>query len=339
MNQLYTSHSHLHSVPYTRIDTLLNLIEMLKASGVPAERYVEQVGIPPTCLEQPDTSIPLILAGRFFDLVSQKEGIEDFGLKMGFQYNALEDFGTYSVLMRKSPTCLSYLENGSKEIGQLITGTALWLSWDIKGARFNILHPGVTEGWGVQPALFMLAATLSTLRQISPNQWTPKAIHLPHGMIVGNSVEQQLEGIPVLHWSGPISFRIETDLLSNVLSYPTMPLATQLPFEKLPVSLSHSVEQTVWLLLQDGRCTLDNVCEMTGIHSRQLQRLLKREGSSFKGLLKAQRHRIAVDLLGQNQLSITEIATQLGYADSSNFTRAFRQTAGCPPKTFRQEKT
>lgn len=326
------------SVPFTRIDTLLELVETLKSEGVPAERYFEQAGIPLICLNQRGTSIPVVLAGRFFDLVSEKEGLEDLGLAMGFQHNAMDDFGSYSVLMRQSPTCLSYLENGSREITKLITGTALWLSWDIRGARFNILHPGVREGWGVQPALFMLAATLSTLRRISRNHWSPSEIDLPHGIVLGKTAENLLKGTPVRYRAGPISFRVETNLLKTVLALPSVGISDDLRTQDLPLSFSNSVEQTIWLLLQDGRCTLNHAAEATGMHPRQLQRMLKSEGCTFNSLLKAQRHRMAVALLMQRELSVTEISAQLGYTDTSNFARAFRLTSGCSPSVYRQEK-
>ena len=47
------------------------------------------------------------------------------------------------------------------------------------------------------------------------------------------------------------------------------------------------------------------------------------------------RHELAVDMLGENELTIYEVAYLLGYSESSNFYRAFRRWEGCSPRRFR----
>ena len=40
-------------------------------------------------------------------------------------------------------------------------------------------------------------------------------------------------------------------------------------------------------------------------------------------------------MLADNQLSITQIALELGYSDAANFTRAFRKISGVSPSQWR----
>ncbi|WP_029891136.1 AraC family transcriptional regulator [Polycyclovorans algicola] len=68
---------------------------------------------------------------------------------------------------------------------------------------------------------------------------------------------------------------------------------------------------------------------------RTLDRYLQREGPGFRAMALAQRMDRARDMLMAGDLSVTEIALELGYSDASNFTRAFRKHFGAPPKSLR----
>lgn len=70
------------------------------------------------------------------------------------------------------------------------------------------------------------------------------------------------------------------------------------------------------------------------LSSRTLDRYLKKEGTSFRALSIRARHDRACDLLGEDRLSMTQIAYELGYSDPSNFARAFRQEMGVSPSAW-----
>ncbi|MCL2912561.1 AraC family transcriptional regulator [Shewanella corallii] len=78
--------------------------------------------------------------------------------------------------------------------------------------------------------------------------------------------------------------------------------------------------------------------EMTAAHLnmsvRTMQRHLKKEGVSFNQLLNDCRHHLAIKLVAEKKLPLTEIALMLGFADQSSFTRAFRQWTGVSPKQY-----
>ncbi len=58
------------------------------------------------------------------------------------------------------------------------------------------------------------------------------------------------------------------------------------------------------------------------------------EGASFRELSRQIRFQRACELIQAGQLSMLEIALELGYRDSANFTRAFRREAGCAPSQW-----
>jgi AraC-like DNA-binding protein len=71
-----------------------------------------------------------------------------------------------------------------------------------------------------------------------------------------------------------------------------------------------------------------------GVHT--LERRLREQGVSFRGVAAEVRHERACTLLEQGEHSVTHIAYELGYRDPANFTRAFRQRAGLSPRAYRE---
>lgn len=63
---------------------------------------------------------------------------------------------------------------------------------------------------------------------------------------------------------------------------------------------------------------------------RTLRRRLSAEGTSFRRLLDEVRHGRALELLAQN-VPVAEVARELGYSETSTFTRTFTRWEGAPP--------
>jgi AraC-like DNA-binding protein len=90
--------------------------------------------------------------------------------------------------------------------------------------------------------------------------------------------------------------------------------------------------------LQDGPLAIDEVAEMAGISARTLQRRLRQAGMSFSELLQQVRFERAASFLRESDVTILEVALQVGYEDPSHFSRAFRRLAGVSPKQYRQQR-
>ncbi len=74
------------------------------------------------------------------------------------------------------------------------------------------------------------------------------------------------------------------------------------------------------------------------VSSRTLQRLLQQHNSSFRQLVCQCRHQLAQQYLQQGELSLQQIAFQLGFEEQSSFQKAFKCWQGCSPGAFRQRK-
>ena len=66
-----------------------------------------------------------------------------------------------------------------------------------------------------------------------------------------------------------------------------------------------------------------------------LRRKLRREGTTFQALKDEARSEAACLALDRPELSIQEVALQLGFTDPSAFHRAFRKWSGQTPGQYR----
>ena len=75
--------------------------------------------------------------------------------------------------------------------------------------------------------------------------------------------------------------------------------------------------------------------ERFSLSVRTFRNRLSQQGETFQGILDAERQRQARQLLAETALSVKEIAWQLGFRESSNFSRVFKRWSGQTPLDYR----
>ncbi len=83
---------------------------------------------------------------------------------------------------------------------------------------------------------------------------------------------------------------------------------------------------------------LADAARALGVSSRTLQRLLQHSNSSFRQVVSQCRHQLAQQYLQADNLSLQQIAAELGFEEQSSFQKAFKCWQGCSPGRFRQYK-
>jgi two-component system, response regulator YesN len=88
---------------------------------------------------------------------------------------------------------------------------------------------------------------------------------------------------------------------------------------------------------QDSSLTLERVAVELHVTTVYLSRIMKQElGISYSGLLTQMRIDKAVNLLKTTDMSIREIADQVGYESQHYFSTTFKKLVGVSPKRFKQ---
>jgi AraC-like DNA-binding protein len=94
------------------------------------------------------------------------------------------------------------------------------------------------------------------------------------------------------------------------------------------------VQQALLDALPGGAPSKTAIARALGMSTRNLQRHLATEGTSFTGLLTDARMSLARTYVDAGRLSVTEIAFVLGFADTSTFSRAFKRWTTMSPRQW-----
>lgn len=136
---------------------------------------------------------------------------------------------------------------------------------------------------------------------------------------------------------------LDHDTLSRPLAFanPEVARASEAAVERHQAHWHSAVNLTTQLttvlrdLLPSGEPKQKDVCARLGLTPRSFQRRLAEEQTTFREVLHATRHRLALGLLRGGQHSVSEVAFLLGFAEVSAFTRAFKRWSGASPRAWR----
>ena len=88
--------------------------------------------------------------------------------------------------------------------------------------------------------------------------------------------------------------------------------------------------------LPSGRTDQETIAQRLYRSRATLQRQLSAEGTSYRDILETTRRRLAEDYLLEGSYSQAQIAFMVGFADQSNFARAFKRWTGLSPGEFQK---
>src|SRR5262249_55902507 len=96
------------------------------------------------------------------------------------------------------------------------------------------------------------------------------------------------------------------------------------------------VRRAIGTDLRGGLPDLDTVATRLHVGARSLQRRLRDSGHSYQSILDQVRRDLALRYLGDRRLAISEIAFLVGFAEVTNFYRAFKRWTGTTPTEQRR---
>ncbi len=106
---------------------------------------------------------------------------------------------------------------------------------------------------------------------------------------------------------------------------------------RLQTPLTQRIREVVSLHLESSP-SIGLVAEKLRMSERTLRRRLGEEGASFRELLNQIRYEAAQHYLGKTDLPIETIAVRLGYGETANFRKAFKQQSRKSPRQWRKEQ-
>ncbi len=106
---------------------------------------------------------------------------------------------------------------------------------------------------------------------------------------------------------------------------------------KTAMTTTDRVRRYIYEQLHIGRISVQRCAETLAISRQTLYRKLQQENTSYKEVLDATRHALALEYLAQKNKSIIEISFLLGFSESSTFNRAFKRWVGKTPGQIKND--
>lgn len=325
-------------VPLTRVMTLLPYTSLLQTMGAPVERLLKSAGIPADLLSHPAAALPLENAFRFIELACRTQGSEHLGLHVGLA-TSLDDLGPYGYMLQNALTIHDYLRKGISLYNMLTTGQHFWISEHGDELRVNVASTAESIIGIYQSEIESLAIIITKFREAAGKEWSPREISLAYRSREALPAIDLYAGSRILQGTGETYFTIPRAMMG--LRFPSGSSGIQtreqelLEGHLLPENLDGLVQLQIESMLSRRPLQIDVVAETLAMSTRSLQRSLAKQGLSYSQVLVETRMRQAVTWLETTDKPIAKIASDLGYWDASNFTRAFRRQAGVAPQVFR----
>ena len=216
------------------------------------------------------------------------------------------------------------------------------------GARFALHLDERRASWSkttrspmAETEIFCVASLIGHVRTFTHARWLPDAIEV--GVVDPQCLirQPQLSGVPVGN---------SRDYGTHIF-FPTADLWQTPPCSSGTVSngsehdkpvepdFIDSIRLLMKGLARTGNLKVEHTARAARLTTRTLQRRLHEGGVSHSLLADEVRFEVSRDLLmTAPQLTVTEIAFELGYRDPGSFSRAFRRFAGMSPAECRRQQ-
>lgn len=191
---------------------------------------------------------------------------------------------------------------------------------------------------------FSMTVLLVRSRQASGVQWNPARASFQHARAPDDGELSRVFGCPLVFGAAETEMQIPAAVLALPHQHADAKLFSVLCrhadtlLESMPAqgSLLARVSSAITRRMATDLPTLATTATAVRIPERTLQRRLAEEGVSHSALVDDVRRALAAKYLGSANVSVTEIAYMLHFADPTVFSRAFKRWTGESPAAYRK---
>lgn len=320
----------------------LAIIQALELEGLDGPTLFAQLGLDYAMLADPDARIAQDQMTHLWELAVQSSGNPAIGLSMArvirpAHFNVVSFALLSSTNLREG---LARLVRYQRIIGEA-SDMSLKQSPDSYTLELHIHGDSVPASRQSHDAA--LAYLLAFFRWMTGLHIVPLQVGFAYEQPADMGPYEQLFQCPLTFGAASYSMQFARSVMDAKLASGNVALAQMhdqfagdylARFEQTRVT--HQARQVLCRLLPQGEPKRQAVATALSMSTRTLQRRLQEEHTSFQQLLDETRRELAMQLLRQRRLTLLEVAYLLGFADPSNFFRAFKRWFGMPPGQYRE---
>ena len=318
------------------------LLEVLDQYAVEYADIMEQFEVSQEALTSPDTHITPSQELGIIAAALERMQQPHIGLELGQRYHLT----SYGLLGLAAMSCRD-LQSCYEMIFKYIAMTWTYFQFSLLEKSGDILLSAEPMRDLGSSYRFMLDRDLCAAYRIGSDAlgkpWPLKAVYLKHDEPEYTAVYQQSFPCPVIFNSEYNALCFEKRWLNEPLAKSDLNTASIFEAQCAAacelLSRDDSFSEHIRYRLTSFEDTLPGLESLASkLHTtpRTLQRKLAAEGTSYKELLEEVRLNLAIEFLHNSKLTMEDIASRLGYQETSSFSHAFKSWTGKPPSAFRK---
>ena len=330
----------MESIPLTRARHAGNFLIALEQLGLPTSSYLTNFHLSEGLLEKKDGDI--VMSAITMLELSQKAAIDQGVLDLGYYAGMvpIQNYGEFGQQVAGAPNLYSAIKTFCNEVTNECSAAGYYLAHDGTSAWFCHSPIQGTPVLQLQHELYALMIMTQVIQLALGPGWKPGSVRMQSGSEADLLENEYLRNIniefnarvtgvkfPVRNFTKPLKTS-PTAMLNARNNNPASKLSTE-PLEALYSLISGFIESSI-------NPSIEISAEASGVSIRTLQRYLKSQSTSYSKLLDQVRLDVAMKLLADPRNSITDVTTELGYANIAHFSRAFKRLAGISPRSYRK---
>lgn len=290
----------------------------------------------------PYSTYPLKSYVAFIEEVARILGRPYLGLEVGQSFRVWE-IGPVYPLLATAPTLRDALDVFSRFQASWQSHTTLMVTREFEETKYGYTINDLEIWPRIQDSENAISGICALIRQLLSERWSPAEVTFEHDVLQRSEVLGRFFRCPIRGNAGSNTIVVRDADLDKPLhawvntNAPARAIVERHlfdllrpredPFRPIPERLAQLISQRL------GRESVDleALAEKLGLAPRTLRRQLSSFGTSFSEVLNQERRKKAEMLLSTGTIKLSQLATYLGYANQSAFSRAFRDWAGEPP--------
>lgn len=324
-----------------RLGPIVAIPSVLADLGVAPGPLLAEFDLDVAAFTDPERRVPYRTAARLFGRCVEATSCPHFGLLVGSRAG-LSSLGVVGYLVSSAPDVGTALEilrhvNSVADAGGAVTFECVE---QIVTLGYDVVEPGVEHA--DQIAAAAIAIGFNILRALCGPQWQPHDVQFsfaapraltPFGKVFSLTPrfdqERSVISFPA-HWlakappgADPILHRMMKERIEELLTEDADDVVGR-------------VRRLLRATVTTRRPSVDDAAATLRVSTRTLKRRLAATGTTFQRLRDEVQFELACQLLRSTTIPTGQIASIVGYSESSSFNRAFKRWAGVPPAEWRQ---
>lgn len=320
----------------TRASLISKAGELITELGGDADAALWAYAVDPRAIDDFDRYVRYDDAAAVLGHAAREFDCPDFGLRLG-GIQSITSLGPLSVILRNSETVGQAITRFCRYLGNLAPADTARLTVSPESAIYAYSTMLPNDFDLRQMVEKNQALAMNAIKVMVGDECRPTKVTFEHARLA------PLDSYRAV-FSCPVEFNTQQNAIHLPRAYLTHAIADRdeaalalaqayLARIHSGVELAEHVRDVTRRLLLVGEANLGQVARAVSLHERTLQRVLAAEGTTFERLLDDVRRARAWELAATG-LQASQIASTLGYAEQSSFTRACRRWYGESPRSL-----